>query len=109
MILQSIDEKSKHRDEGLARAQAAGKNYGGSAVPHIDRMVQEIEKHDPGHRIAMRQAYDIAFRMVSPWEHTEAGSFKWGAQEQGDQIESFGDVSPFKLDDLRVIAGAMYA
>jgi hypothetical protein len=108
-IVESVEQKTAWRDEAVARSKAAGKTYGDRPMPHIDRMVAEIEKGDPGHKMAMRQAYDGVYRSVSPWEHTEAASFKATAEESETGLTFLGDVCPYQIDLLRLIAGAMFA
>jgi hypothetical protein len=108
-IVESIEQKTAWRDEAVTRSKAAGKNYGDRPMPHIDRMVTEIEQSDPGHKMAMRQAYDAVYRSVSPWDHTEAASFKATAEDSETGLRYLGDVSPYRLDLLRLIAGAMFA
>jgi hypothetical protein len=39
-------------------------------------MVREVAERDPGHGTAMRQAYIVTYRSLSPWVHSEASSFK---------------------------------
>jgi hypothetical protein len=53
-IVESVEQETAWRDEAVARGKAAGKKYGDRPMPHIDRMVSEIEERDPGHKVAMR-------------------------------------------------------
>jgi hypothetical protein len=71
VITESVEDKTARRDDSVSRGKDAGKRYGDRPMPHIDRMVLEIEEQEPGHHIAMRQAYDLLYRSFSPWMHTE--------------------------------------
>lgn len=103
-------EKERFRDEARARLKAAGRNYGTRLVPSVARMVEEVERAVPGHRIAMRDAYELAYRTFSPWEHTDASSFKSTAERsEGASWTYLGDRTPFHAEDLRAIATSMYA
>lgn len=107
--LESVEQKAAWRDEAVARGKAAGKKYGDRPMPHIDRLVQEIEQREPGHRVAIRQAYDAAYRAFSPWAHTEASFFKANATETDAGLRFLGDVSPYKVEHMRIVAAAMFA
>jgi hypothetical protein len=73
-------------------------------------MVEEVESAAPGHRIAMRDAYELAYRTFSPWEHTDASSFKSTAERSDGEVWTYlGDRTPFHAEDLRAIATSMYA
>jgi hypothetical protein len=103
-------EKRRFRDEARARLKAAGRNYGTRLMPSVVRMVEEVERAVPGHQIAVRDAYELAYRTFSPWEHTDASSFKSTAERSdGDSWTYLGDRTPFHLEDLRAIATSMYA
>jgi hypothetical protein len=108
-ITETIEQKIAWRNESVARARAAGKKYGDEPMPSLARLVDEIEEQDPGHRMAMRQAYELAYRGFSPWQHTEATSFKSTATEIDAGVKFLGDVSPYNVELLRLIAGAMFA
>lgn len=102
--------KEQFRDEARARLKAAGRNYGTRLMPSVARMVEEVEKAVPGHRIAVRDAYELAYRTFSPWEHTDASSFKSTAERsEGDSWVYRGDRTPFHPEDLRAIATSAYA
>jgi hypothetical protein len=109
VITESVEDKTAWRDEAVARGKAAGKKYGDRAMPELARLVQEIETADPGHKMAMRQAYDVAYRGFSPWMHSEAASFKSTAVTTPEGAAWVGDVSPYSVEHLRLIAGAMVA
>jgi hypothetical protein len=103
-------EKKRLRDEARERLKAAGRNYGTRLMPSVARMVEEVEKAVPGHRIAIRDAYELAYRTFSPWEHTDASSFKSTAERSdGDSWTYRGDRTPFHAEDLRAIATSIYA
>jgi hypothetical protein len=106
---QTVEQKMQWRDEAIAHGKDAGKRYGDRPMPPLDRLVMDIEAADPDHRIAMRQAYDVVYRTFSPWMHTEASSFKATAVATPDGLSYLGDRSPYRVDHLRVIAGAMFA
>ena len=108
-ILESIEQKTASRDESVERGRRAGKTYGSKPMPSLARLVDEVEEKDPGHRMAMRQAYDLAYRGISPWQHTEATSFKSTAIETEAGLRFVGDVSPYSVEHLRLTAGAMFA
>jgi hypothetical protein len=78
-------------------------------MPPLDRLVMEVEKADPGHRVAIRQAYDLAYRAMSPWTHSEATSFKSTASGEPGALTYHGDVSPFPQEPIHVMAAMMYA
>lgn len=96
--------------EGKRRLKAAGLNYGrGRLFPPIDRMVEDVSKTLPGHEIAMRDAYDLAYRTFSPWEHSSGSSFKATALVDGSSWRWAGDQSPFGREDIEAVAASMYA
>lgn len=66
--------KQKLIDEARGALKAAGRHYGDRLMPGIGGMVREIAAADPGHAIAARQAYIVAYRNLSPWVHSEASS-----------------------------------
>jgi hypothetical protein len=109
VISETVEQKMAWRDDAVAHGKAAGKRYGDKAMPHITRLVEEIENADPGHHIAIRQAYDVAYRGFSPWMHTEASSFKATAVDTETGLTFLGDVSPYRIEHLRIIGGAMFA
>jgi len=108
-VEEAVVRKQAIVDTAKARASAMERNYGRRVMPELARMVDEIAEQDPGHEIAMRQAYDAAYRAFSPWTHTEATSFKATAEESSEGLLFVGDRSPFKQYHLRIIAGAMFA
>lgn len=108
-ITETVEQKIAWRDESIARGKVAGKKYGDNPMPSLKRLVDEIEAGDPGHRVAMRQAYDLAYRGFSPWQHTEATSFKTTAIETDEGLKFVGDPSPYGVEHLRLTAGAMFA
>lgn len=108
-MLDDLRQRAASRDAVAERASKAGKKYGGKPMPALDRLVMEVEKSDPGHRVAIRQAYDLAYRSMSPWMHSEATSFKSTATGEPDAMTFHGDVSPFAPDMLHVTAGMLYA
>jgi Family of unknown function (DUF5677) len=109
VIADALSEKRRARDAAKQVGAQAGREYGARVMPSLERMVEEVELQDPGHRTAMRQAYEGAYRAFSPWIHTEASSFKATAEQVGDTVRFIGDRTPYRLDHLRIIAGAMYA
>lgn len=99
------------RTEALSRLEAAGRDYGKHRIlPSVIRMVEEVEKGIPGHKIAMRDAYEYAYRTLSPWEHTNASSFKATAERTTPGSWNWlGDRSAFHIEDIQAIAASMYA
>ena len=108
-ISETVEQKTAWRDEAVAHAKTAGKKYGDKPMPPLDRLVQEVEDKDPGHHIAIRQAYDVLYRGISPWMHTEASSFKATAEHTQTGVRFLGDVSPYRIEYLRITGGAMFA
>jgi hypothetical protein len=106
LVLQAIEEKAAARDDSVAKGKAAGKRYGDRPLPDLARMVGEIEQAEPGHKTVMRQSYDVIYRTFSAWQHTEAASFKATAS---DDSVFLGDISPYKVEHLRVMAAAQFA
>jgi hypothetical protein len=110
VITEAKEEKQAFVDAAFAATAAAGKSYGKDRpLPHISRMVEDIERADPGHKQAMRQAYDAVYRAISPWDHSEASSFKATAIVTPSGVDFVGDRSPFVVEHLRIIAAAMFA
>ncbi len=102
--------KERGRDEGRARLAAAGRDYGDRLMPTLAQMVEEVEAAMPGYRVAMRDAHDLAYRVLSPWQHTDASTFKSTAEALDAGGWKFGkDRSPFNVEDLKAMATAMYA
>ena len=103
--------KEASRDAAFAKLQELGKNYGkGRIMPNLRRMADEVISRVPGHKGVMNDAYVYAYKTFSPWEHTEASSFKSTGKETGPgQWEWLGDNSPWHPEDLEAIASAMYA
>ena len=99
------------RDAATARLRATGRNYGTKrTMPSVIRMVEEVERAIPGHKIAMRDAYEYAYRTFSPWEHSDTSSFNGTAQRTGpDGWVWLGDRSPFEVEAVQAIAVSMYA
>jgi hypothetical protein len=106
----AIADKEADRDAAKARLKETGRNYGSHLIPNLLRMVQEIEKAQPGQQNQIRDAYDLVYRTFSPWEHSEASSFKSTATAtDGGGFTYVDDVSPHHPEDLRAIATSMYA
>ena len=79
-------------------------------MPTLAQMVEEVEAATPGYKVAMRDAYDLAYRVFSPWQHTEASTFKSTAEVINAGGWKFDkDRSPFNPEDLKAMATAMYA
>jgi len=99
------------RAAALEHLKAEGINYGKNrAMPSVSRMVEEVEKAIPGHKIAMRDAYEYAYRTFSPWEHTDASSFNsTGQPTEGEGWVWLGDGNPLGAEAVRAIATSMYA
>jgi len=103
--------KEATRDAAFAKLKELGKNYGkGRIMPNLRRMADEVISRTPGHKGVMNDAYVYAYKTFSPWEHTEASSFKsTGKETAPDEWEWLGDNSPWHPEDLEAIASAMYA
>jgi len=103
--------KEATRAAAFAKLMELGKNYGkGRIMPNLRRMADEVISRIPGHKGVMNDAYVYAYKTFSPWEHTEASSFKsTGKETAPDEWEWLGDNSPWHPEDLEAIASAMYA
>lgn len=102
--------KAAIKEEGFRRLSLGGTDYGKRRlVPTLERMVDEVTKADPGHRVAMRDAYVLAYRTFSPWAHSSGSSFKATAERTGESWRWVGDQSPFLREDIEAIAASMYA
>jgi hypothetical protein len=103
--------KEATRDAAFAKLNELGKNYGKDRIlPNLRRMANEVITKYPGHKIVMNDAYVYAYKTFSPWEHTDASSFKATADETGpSEWEWVGDKSPWHPDDIEAIATSMYA
>jgi hypothetical protein len=105
------EEKQANRDRAIAKLKELGRNYGdGRIMPNVRRMAAEVSSKIPGHKTVMDDAYVYAYKTFSPWEHTEASSFKTTAEETApDQWRWIGDKSPWHPGDVEAIASSMYA
>lgn len=103
--------KEATRDAAFAKLKELGKNYGkGRIMPNVRRMADEVISRIPAHKGVMNDAYVYAYKTFSPWEHTEASSFKSTAKETApDEWKWLGDKRPWHPEDLEAIASAMYA
>ena len=96
--------------EARALLKKIGRDYGSRVAPGVGRMVAEIVEADPGHAIAVRQAYIVAYRNFSPWVHSEAASFKSTTRDiSSTRAEFVGDRIPVSTMNLRLLGGAMLA
>jgi hypothetical protein len=73
--------KEATRDAAVAKLRELGKNYGKDIMPNVRRMAGEVSSKIPGHKTVMDDAYIYGYKTFSPWEHTEASSFKATARE----------------------------
>jgi Family of unknown function (DUF5677) len=107
----SSERRAATRDAAFAKLKELGKNYGkGRILPNVRRMADEVISAIPGHKIVMNDSYVYAYKTFSPWEHTEASSFKATAVETNPGgWEWVGDKSPWHPEDLEAIASSMYA
>ncbi len=103
--------KEATRDAAFAKLKELGKNYGnGSIMPNVRRMAAEVSSKVPGHKTVMDDSYIYGYKTFSPWEHTEASSFKSTAHETSHgEWEWVGDKSPWHPQDVEAIASSMYA
>jgi len=102
--------KEATRDAAFRKLKEIGKNYGKDRIlPNLRRMANEVISKEPGHKIEMNDAYVYAYKTFSPWEHTDASSFKATADETGTgEWEWVGDKSPWHPEDIEAIATSMY-
>lgn len=100
-----------NRDAALAKLKELGRNYGeGNILPNVRRMAAEVSNKVPGHKVVIDDAYIYAYKTFSPWEHTEASSFKaTGKETAPGEWKWIGDKSPFHPEDIEALAAAMYA
>ena len=103
--------KEATRDAAFAKLKELGKNYGKDRIlPNLRRMANEVITKYPDHKIVMNDAYVYAYKTFSPWEHTDASSFKATADETGpSEWEWVGDKSPWHPEDIEAIATSMFA
>lgn len=103
--------KEATRDAARAKLKELGKNYGKDAImPNVRRMAAEVSSKIPGHKTVMDDSYIYGYKTFSPWEHTEASSFKSTARETAPgQWEWLGDKSPWHPEDVEAIASSMFA
>ena len=103
--------KEATRDAAFAKLKELGKNYGKDRIlPNLRRMANEVITKEPGHKIVMNDAYVYAYKTFSPWEHTDASSFKATANETGpSEWVWVGDKSPWHPEDIEAIGTSMYA
>ena len=97
-------------DEARALLKEAGRDYGKRVAPTVLGMVLEIVDVDPGHAVAARQTYIVAYRNFSPWVHSEAASFKSTTRPISPTHSAFvGDWLPISKTMLRLLAASMLA
>jgi hypothetical protein len=103
--------KEATRDAARAKLKELGRNYGdGAIMPNVRRMASEVSNQIPGHKGVMDDSYIYGYKTFSPWEHTEASSFKATARETAPgEWEWLGDKSPWHPEDIEAIASAMFA
>jgi len=102
--------KEEKVEAARERLRAAGRRYGDRLAPGVLTMVREIAERDPGHAIAMRGAYIVAYRNLSPWVHSEAASFKATTEMISDTHARFvGDRVPLARTAMRQLGAAMFA
>lgn len=98
------------RDQALAALKAMGKNYGKDRIkPNLRRMSDEVIARVPGHKIAINDAYVYAYQTFSPWEHTDASSFRATTEGGPTDWRWAGDKSPWDPAIIEVIGSAFYA
>ena len=104
-------QKESVRVAALAKLKALKINYGkGQIMPNLRRMTDDVIAKEPGWKIAMNDAYVYAYKTFSPWEHTDASSFKATAEETvAPDWEWKGDRSPWHPADVEAIASATFA
>lgn len=65
-----------------AARTAAGRETPPRLLPGLVEMVDAIVKSHPDEGLALRQAYDLAFRSISPATHSDASSFRASLDER---------------------------
>jgi hypothetical protein len=103
--------KEATRDAARAKLKELGKHYGdGAIMPNVRRMAAEVSARIPGHKTVMDDSYIYGYKTFSPWEHTDASSFKSTARETAPgEWEWLGDKSPWHPEDVEAIASSMFA
>ncbi|MEX2547975.1 MAG: hypothetical protein WD830_09340 [Chloroflexota bacterium] len=105
-----LEEKESIAAEGRTAAMAAGRNYGDRVMPTLARMVEEIETAIPEHSWAIRQAYDMLYRFLSPYSHTSAASFKPSLIDRADGDAVYDpNGSPMPERHLRMVTAPSVA
>jgi hypothetical protein len=99
---------AKDARAGAART-AAGRETPPRLLPGLVEMIDAIVKNDPNEGLALRQAYDLAFRSISPATHSDASSFKAGLDERPDGTVEFVETSPVPIELLRRVAAGCAA
>jgi hypothetical protein len=110
-VIDATPTKEATRDAAIAKLKELGINYGkGSLMPNVRRMASEVSSRIPGHKTVMDDSYIYGYKTFSPWEHTNASSFKATARETGPGAwEWLGDKSPWHPEDIEAIASSMHA
>lgn len=110
-VTDATPTKEANRDAAFAKLNELGTNYGTNRLmPNVRRMAAEVSSKIPGHKTVMDDSYIYGYKTFSPWEHTDASSFKATAQETApDEWLWLGDKSPWHPGDVEAIASSMFA
>jgi hypothetical protein len=101
-----LDEKDARAD---AARTASGRTTPPRLLPGLTEMIEAVRKADAGEAHALYQAYDLAFRSISPATHNDASSFSLSLTEEADGTVSFAPAPPIDPERLRFIAAACVA
>jgi hypothetical protein len=106
-----IEQKEQLRKAALAKLKELDINYGkGQIMPNLRRMTDDVIGMDPGWKLVMNDAYVYAYKTFSPWEHSDASSFKATARTSSpDDWHWLGDKSPWHPADLEGIGSMTFA
>lgn len=96
------DQRSADREEAVAAGKAAATEAGQkkSMMPSVETMADEC-----GLGVFSWEAYQVAYRFLSAWEHFEHGTFSETVTEDEAWIED----APFDPTELRALAASVAA
>ena len=101
-----LAEKDVFAAAGRKRANRLGTER---ALPGLTEMIQSVEKRSEAEGHALGQAYDIAFRFVSPATHSDDSSFRMNFVEKSGSPVQYAERSIVDPDHLRLIAAGCMA
>lgn len=107
---EAVQPSLEAKDARAAAARsAAGRETAPRLLPGLVEMIDAVVKLDEVEGLALRQAYDLAFRSVSPATHSDAASFKSSLQDQADGSIAFVETSSAPVEVLRFLAAGCMA